>query len=62
MPIYRYRCNECDRELEFIQRLSDEKQETKTFDHEQEFGGHVRQCPGTFKRMYDTFQFHISGR
>lgn len=62
MPIYRYRCNECNKEVEFMQELSEDKPETKTYEHEQIYGGFARQCPGVLKRVYDKFHFHISGR
>lgn len=62
MPIYRYRCTECGHEIEVIQELSEEKPDTKEIEHEQRYDMYTRQCPGVYKRMYDTFQFHISGR
>lgn len=62
MPIYRYRCTECEQEIEVIQSLSEDKPDTKVIEHDQVYGGHTRECPGVYKRIYDTFQFHISGR
>lgn len=62
MPVYRYRCSECDDEIEIMQSLKEDKPEQKIIEHEQVYGEYTRECPGVYRRVYDTFQFHISGR
>jgi len=62
MATYRYRCTECGNEIEIMQGIKEEKPDTKVVEHTQVYGEYIRECPGVYKRMYDTFQFHISGR